>query len=202
MTTPEPVATAALSRARRAYERAQVLAGLRGVVAAAVLCAVAFALHDLTPTAQLVAGALAITLGVLGWRGGAWRRGSFAGVLAGLPPLVAPWLVFALTHHGRIEHCPACDGAPTLGCLVTCFATSTAVGILVGLRAVRVRRRRARRRRVHRRARVRVDGARRRGRRDRRARDRRRDRLGAGAAHGVAAAHIRRWPRSCNSRSR
>jgi hypothetical protein len=139
MTTPEPVATAALSRARRAYERAQVLAGLRGVVAAAVLCVVAFALHDVTPTAQLVAGALAITLGVLGWRGGAWRRGSFAGVLAGLPPLVAPWLVFALTHHGRIAHCPACDGAPTLGCVVTCFTTSTAVGILVGLRAMQDR---------------------------------------------------------------
>jgi hypothetical protein len=139
MTTPEPVATAALARARRAYERAQVIAGLRGVVAAAALCAVAFALHDITPTAQLVAGALAITLGVLGWRGGAWRRGSLAGVLAGLPPLVAPWLLFALTHGGRIAHCPACDGAPTLGCIVTCFATSAVVGTLVGLRAVQDR---------------------------------------------------------------
>ena len=71
--------------ARRAYERAFVYAGLRGVALAAVLTAFAIGLHRTTNTTWLVASLLAATLGTLGWRGGAWRRGALAGVLAGLP---------------------------------------------------------------------------------------------------------------------
>ena len=125
--------SSALSRARRAYERAAIGAGARGIAVAAALCALAIALHHIAkPTFWLVAGSLAITLAFLGWRGGAWRRGSLAGVLAGLPPLIAPSLVFAFGHGG---HCPDCEMGPTAACLITCFGTSALVGVFVGYRA-------------------------------------------------------------------
>ena len=130
MATPD-----ALVRARRAYERAHLLAAARGVAIAVAVYAGASILHEVDAAANVAAGALAITLGVLGWRGGAWRRGSLAGVLAGVPPLVAPSVVFAIAHHGHVGPCPACDGVPSLSCLATCVATSVLVGTLVGYRA-------------------------------------------------------------------
>ena len=119
----------ALDRARRAYERSHVLAGLRGLAIATGLVALAVGLHRTTNTTWLMAGALAATIATLGWRGGAYRRGALGGVLAGLPPLLAPALVFALGHGG---HCPDCQMQPTLACMLTCFGTSSLVGILVG----------------------------------------------------------------------
>nr|HEX4318420.1 hypothetical protein [Kofleriaceae bacterium] len=133
METPDTVARAA--SARHAYERAHVVAGARGIAIAVAVYACAAALHEVDAAAQLAAGALAVTLAVLGWRGGAWRRGSLAGVLAGVPPLIAPSVVFVLAHGGHVAPCPACDGAPTLACLLTCFGTSAVVGLLVGHRA-------------------------------------------------------------------
>jgi hypothetical protein len=126
----------ALHRARRAYERAHVVSAARGLVLAAALVVLAFALHPTGRATWLLAGALTATLVALAWRGGAWRRGAFAGVLAGLPPLVAPTLVFALSHGG---HCPSCEMGPTLPCLLTCFGTSSLVGIFVGHAAIRDR---------------------------------------------------------------
>ena len=123
----------ALRRARRAYERAHVLAALRGAALAGALAVVAYGLHRMSSAAWLAAACLAATLSGLGWRGGAWRRGALAGVIAGLPPLVAPSLVFALSHGG---HCATCEQGATLPCLVTCFGTGSLVGILVGYRAV------------------------------------------------------------------
>jgi hypothetical protein len=119
--------------ARRAYERSHLLAGLRGVALAAAIAFVAIGLHRTTRVTWLVAAALAATLGTLGWRGGAYRRGALGGVIAGLPPLLAPIVVFALSHGG---HCPDCAMQPTLTCLLTCFGTSSLVGILVGSYAV------------------------------------------------------------------
>ena len=55
-----------LRRVRRAYERAHVLGGLRGVAIAAALCVFAFGLHASTPLAWTVAALLAATLGTLG----------------------------------------------------------------------------------------------------------------------------------------
>ena len=127
----------AFARARSAYERAHVVAAIRGVAIAAAITVLAIALHRTSSVTWLVAGALAATLGVLGWRGGAWRRGALAGVLAGLPPLFAPTLVFAFTHGG---HCPDCQMQPTLPCLLTCFGTSSLVGVFVGHLATRDRR--------------------------------------------------------------
>jgi len=119
----------AFARARRAYERTHALAGVRGVAIAAGLTALAIGLHRTTSTTWLVASLLGATLATLGWRGGAWRRGTVAGVLAGLPVFVAPVVVFALGHGG---HCPSCELGPTLPCLVTCFGTSSLAGIAVG----------------------------------------------------------------------
>jgi hypothetical protein len=122
----------ALRRARFAYERAHVTSALRGLAIAAGLSIAAVGLHRTSHATWLVAAVLGATLAVLGWRGGAWRRGGFAGVLAGLPPLVAPTIVFALSHGG---HCPDCVMGPTLPCLIVCFGTSALVGSLVGYRA-------------------------------------------------------------------
>jgi hypothetical protein len=126
----------ALRRVRFAYERAHVAAAARGLLLAGALTALALALHRTTGTTWLFAGALAATLTVLAWRGGAWRRGAFAGVLAGLPPLIAPTIVFALGHGG---HCPDCELGPTLPCLLACFGTSSLVGMFVGHAANRDR---------------------------------------------------------------
>lgn len=123
----------ALDRARLVYERAHLATGLRGAVLAAGLVALAYGLHEMSSAAWLIAAGLAAVLGALGWRGGAWRRGALAGVLAGLPPLIAPSLVFAASHGG---HCPTCHDGATLPCMITCFATSSLVGLLVGHRAV------------------------------------------------------------------
>lgn len=124
----------ALRRVRRAYERAHVVSALRGLALAAGLIALAIALHRTTHATWLVAAALAATLATLGWRGGAWRRGSLAGIVAGLPVFVAPALYFMFTHAG---HCPDCMMKPTLSCLAICFGTSSLVGVGVGMLAVR-----------------------------------------------------------------
>jgi len=70
---------------------------------------------------------------VLAWRGGTLRRGAFAGVVAGLPPLVVPSLVFALSSNG---HCTSCEPRSMLPCMLACFGSSSLVGILVGYRAI------------------------------------------------------------------
>ena len=119
----------ALRKARFAYERTHVLSALRGLVIAAALTALAIGLHPIRDATWLVAAALAATLATLSWRGGPWRRGALAGVIAGLPPLIAPTIVFALGHGG---HCADCEMGPTLPCILTCFATSSVVGVIVG----------------------------------------------------------------------
>ncbi|MGE0548631.1 MAG: hypothetical protein AB7O24_12730 [Kofleriaceae bacterium] len=123
----------ALAHARRAYERTHVVAGVRGVVIAAALVVLAIGLHRITEASWLIAGTLGASLAALGWRGGAWRRGAVAGVVAGLPPLIAPSIVFAVTQGG---HCASCETSASLPCMIACFATSSLVGIAVGYRAI------------------------------------------------------------------
>lgn len=124
----------ALRRARRAYERAHVASAVRGVALAAVFAVAAIALHRTTHATWLVAAALAATLATLGWRGGAWRRGSLSGLLAGVPVFAAPALYFMLAHGG---HCPDCMMKPTLSCMLVCLGTSSLVGVAVGHAATR-----------------------------------------------------------------
>ena len=124
----------ALRHVHRAYERAHVLSALRGVGLAALFTVAAIALHRTTQLTWLVAGVLAATLATLGWRGGAWRRGSLAGLIAGVPVFVAPALYFLIAHG---SHCPSCAVTPTLTCMLVCFGTSSLVGIGVGTVAMR-----------------------------------------------------------------
>ena len=121
-----------LQRVRRAYEVGHLLSGLRGIAAAVAVTIAAAALHRTSSTSWLVAIALASTLGVLAYRGGAWRRGAFAGVLAGLPPLIVPTLVIALSNP---THCESCTAAPMWWCVLSCFVASSLVGAFVGHRA-------------------------------------------------------------------
>ena len=110
-------------------------AGLRGLAIACGLTALALVLDRATSVTWLVASALAATLVVLGWRGGAWRRGALAGVLAGLPPLVMPYLVMAISHGHDGPACAECASGPGLACVLTCFGTGSIVGMFVGYRA-------------------------------------------------------------------
>jgi hypothetical protein len=97
------------------------------------MLALAVTLHRVTVGTHLAAIVLASSMAALVWRGGAWRRGAMAGVLAGLPPLIAPAIVWALTME---PHCAGCNAAPTLPCMLACFGTSSLVGIWVGYRAI------------------------------------------------------------------
>src|SRR5438067_970015 len=119
----------ALRRVRRAYETAHVVAAVRALAVAAIVTVVAAGLHGVTRTSWLFAITLSGTLGALAWRGGSWRRGAFAGVLAGLPPLIVPSLVIALT---ATTHCESCNGTPTWFCVLACFGSSSVVGTIVG----------------------------------------------------------------------
>jgi len=123
----------ALGRARMAYERAHLASALRGALVAAGLAALAFGLHQMSDAAWLCTAGLAAVLAAFGWRGGAWRRGALAGVLAGLPPLIAPSVAWAASHGG---HCATCEQHAVVSCMITCFATSSIVGLLVGYRAM------------------------------------------------------------------
>jgi hypothetical protein len=111
-----------------------VLAAVRGLVIAAGITLLAIGLHRTTNVTYLIAAGLAATLATLGWRGGAWRRGAIGGVVAGLPPLLAPVVVFSFSHAG---HCPDCMMRPTLACMLACFGTSSLVGLFVGRIAAR-----------------------------------------------------------------
>lgn len=123
----------ALERAVAAYGRAWVWSGLRSAAVVVGLAVLAVGLHRTSDATWLVAGALALALGLLGWRGGAWKRGAMAGVLAGLPPLIAPSVVFAVAHGG---HCATCEQGANWPCMLVCFGTGSLVGMLVGKRAV------------------------------------------------------------------
>jgi hypothetical protein len=130
---PDERAALALRRARLSYERAHILSAFRGVALAFGLATLAFGLHQTSSTTWLIAATLTASLAALGWRGGSWRRGALAGVLAGLPPLIAPSIVFALSNGG---HCASCEHVAAVPCMITCFATSSLVGLLVGARAI------------------------------------------------------------------
>ena len=129
-----PAAGHVLRRVRRAYEVPHLLAAVRALVIGAVLVVVAVGLYRVTRGTYLVAAMLAATMAVLTWRGGAWRRGAFAGVLAGLPPLIIPSIVWTLTSHAG--HCANCETTAAWPCMIACFGSGSLVGILVGYRAI------------------------------------------------------------------
>jgi hypothetical protein len=124
----------ALHRVRRAYEAAHLVSAIRALGAGAGVLLLALGLYRTESETWLAASLLIAVLATLAWQGGAWRRGALAGMLAGLPPLIVPSIVFALSSHGG--HCASCDTGPTWPCLLACFGSSSLVGILVGHHAI------------------------------------------------------------------
>lgn len=132
----ELVARAAV---RRAYEHGRVVDGLTAVWPVPLLGAFALAVHDhVGAGAVIAAGALAIVLAVAAWAGRSWRRGSIAGVVAGLLPLIVPAIVVAT--RGKV-HCAGCTPSASnlLACTIGCLTTSLVAGIAVGVAAARDR---------------------------------------------------------------
>jgi hypothetical protein len=123
-----------LRRVKRAYEVAHLVAAARALLVATTLVIVAFGLYRVTRVTYVIAIVLAVTMTLLAWRGGSWRRGAFAGVLAGLPPLVVPSIAWTLS--SSAGHCTTCETSAMLPCLIACFGTGSLVGILVGYRAI------------------------------------------------------------------
>ena len=123
----------ALSAARRSYELAQLRAALRSLTFAALPVTLAFAIHGVTMQTALLAGALVLTIALFAWSGGAWRRGAHAGVVAGLPPLLAPLVVLSFAP----SHCSHCSDPGSWSCVAACFGASSFVGIVVAQRARR-----------------------------------------------------------------
>jgi hypothetical protein len=125
------------ARVRRAYERSRLAGGLVAAWPVPLLLVVALVLHDHAGGAALVAaGALTTLLVVARWRGESWSRGAFAGVLAGLPPLIVPAVVMSM--RGEV-HCAGCapSSSSMLACTLICLTTGVASGIAVGLAAGR-----------------------------------------------------------------
>jgi hypothetical protein len=123
----------ALRRARRAYETSHVVAAFKALVLGGVLVIVASTLHHTSRATWMFAATLVLALPALAWRGGSWRRGALAGVLAGLPPLIVPTLVIALSAGPQ---CASCDTSPSWFCVLSCLGASSLVGLVVGHRAV------------------------------------------------------------------
>jgi hypothetical protein len=110
------------------------MSAARGVALALVFTVAAVALHRTTQATWLVAAGLAATLATFGWRGGGWRRGGLAGILAGAPVFIAPAFYFMIAHGSR---CPDCAMTPSLTCILVCLGTSSLVGTAVGYAATR-----------------------------------------------------------------
>ncbi|HLL25606.1 MAG TPA: hypothetical protein VK427_25895 [Kofleriaceae bacterium] len=118
----------------RAYASAHLAAATRALVIAAAMFVVALGLYRVTRSTVLVALTLGAVMATFAWRGGGWRRGAFAGVLAGLPPLVMPSITWTLS--SSAGHCTNCVAQAAWPAMLTCFGTSSLVGILVGYRAI------------------------------------------------------------------
>jgi len=124
----------ALRRVRRAYEGTHARAAVRALAMAAALIVLAIGLYKVTRATYVVATGLAIAMAIFAWRGGSWRRGALAGVLAGLPPLIVPSIVWTFTSNAG--HCTSCETTATLPCILACFGSGSLVGILVGYRSI------------------------------------------------------------------
>jgi len=122
---------ALLSRARRAYETARLSSALLATVwLVPVLALPLFGCSD--PLGNLVSGAgliLAATFCL--WRGGAWRRGVRPGLIAGVAPMLVPFLMQTGSHICMGDRCYLFPGI--------CIVAGIAGGVVLGLLAPRPR---------------------------------------------------------------
>jgi hypothetical protein len=119
-----------LAQARRAYERGRLRrAALEGLAVTPLVAGLVLVCPQ--PALAVVAGALLYPVVVgLRWRGQAWGRAVWSGLLAGSIPIVVSLLTLACA-----GVCPL--RAYGAVCLGACVAGGLAAGIVVGLRAAR-----------------------------------------------------------------
>lgn len=124
--------TSLRERARGAYERGRLRAGLRRAAPIAIGVAAIALLSD-DPMWRLAVGGAAVIAAALAFaRGQLVGRAARAGALAALPPLAAPFLLSFL-HHGCLE----CGGLPLALCLGVCGGAGVAAGAVLTVLAAR-----------------------------------------------------------------
>lgn len=109
-------------RARRAYEWGRLRAAVPGAMPAVGLPFLVLLLeHRLKPSVLLMGGVLVLVCLGLGWWGRQWGRAVTPGLLAGLVPLLLPFVVRGAGH--------VCY---TGGCRVFCLMTFVVGGLAAG----------------------------------------------------------------------
>lgn len=119
-------------RARRAYEGGRLRAAMPGALHAVGLTAMAALLqHSVKPSLLVLGGLLVLLCLGLGWWGRQWDRAVAPGLLAGLFPLLLPFVVSGAGHVCYTGGCRAF-------CLMTCVGGGLAAGALLSLAALRL----------------------------------------------------------------
>jgi hypothetical protein len=118
-------------RARRAYEWGRFRAALPGALVAVGLSVMAAMLQHRVRPALLILGGLLVLLCLgLGWWGRKWDRAVTPGLLAGLFPLLLPFVVSGAGHVCYTGGCRAF-------CLMTCVGGGLAAGAVLAFAALR-----------------------------------------------------------------
>jgi hypothetical protein len=119
------------ARARRAYERGRLQAALWYAALLVPVVAWSWTWCPYPALATVCGTALVAFTIVFRWRGQAWARGVGPGLVAGLPPLVLPFLMR--------EASQVCVGEVCCSlCLVGCVGGGLAAGAFVGRRAASI----------------------------------------------------------------
>ncbi|MCY1080352.1 hypothetical protein [Archangium lansingense] len=125
-------------RARRAYEWGRLRAAMPGALYAVVLTVMAVLLqHGVRPSVLVLGGLLTLLCLGLGWWGRQWDRAVTPGLIAGLFPLLLPFVVSGAGHVCYTGGCRAF-------CLMTCVGGGLAAGAFLSLAALRLSEGRAR----------------------------------------------------------
>lgn len=119
-------------RARRAYEWGRLRAAMPGALPAVGLTWMAAVLqHHVKPSLLVLGGLLVLLCLGLGWWGRQWDRAVAPGLLAGLFPLLLPFVVSGAGHVCYTGGCRAF-------CLMTCVGGGLAAGAFLSLAALRL----------------------------------------------------------------
>jgi hypothetical protein len=119
-------------RARRAYEWGRLRAAVPGAMHAVGLTVLALVLeHRLKPSLLLVGSLLVLGCLGLGWWGRQWGRAVAPGLLAGLIPLLLPFVVSGAGHVCYTGGCRAF-------CLATCVGGGLAAGAFLSFASLRI----------------------------------------------------------------
>jgi hypothetical protein len=118
-------------RARRAYEWGRLRAAVPGAMHAVGLTFTAVLLEHRVRASTLILGSLLVLLCLgLGWWGRQWGRAVAPGLLAGLFPLLLPFVVSGAGHVCYTGGCRAF-------CLMTCVGGGLAAGAVLSLATLR-----------------------------------------------------------------